>query len=75
MEITAKGVRCMDKDSKEFFLEADTVILCVGMKARADLRDSFAGAAFDVKYIGDCVQARIVKDAVHEAYDAAATIV
>ncbi|WP_343250709.1 FAD-dependent oxidoreductase [Diplocloster hominis] len=75
VEITAKGVRCMDKDSKEFFLEADTVILCVGMKARADLRDSFAGAAFDVKYIGDCVQARIVKDAVHEAYDAAATIV
>lgn len=75
VEITEKGIRCLDKEKKEFFLEADTVILCAGMKARAELRDSFSGTAFEVKNIGDCVKARIVKDAIHEAYDAVATIV
>ena len=75
VEIMAGGIRCLDKKNEEFFLCADSVIVCTGMKARAELRDSFAGAAFDVKYIGDCVRARIVKDAIHEAYDAAATIV
>lgn len=75
VRIGAQGVTYADRNGQEQFLEADTVILCTGMKARAQVRDQFDGAAFDVKYIGDCVRPRIVKDAIHEAYDAAATIV
>ena len=74
VEILDDGIRCTGGDGGELIIPADTVIVCAGMTARADVRDSFSQAAFDVKMIGDCKQARIVKDAIHEAYDAAATL-
>ncbi len=72
--ITDSGIEYIDKTGNKGHIDADTVILCAGMKAREELRDSFSQTAFDVKNIGDCKKARIVKDAIHEAYDAVATI-
>lgn len=75
VEINDRGICCMDKrECRIKCFDADTIILCTGMKARDMLRDSFAESAYEVKYIGDCVKARIVKDAIHEAFDAAVTI-
>lgn len=68
-EISDSGIRCATKDG-ELFIEADSVILCVGMRARAEVRDSFAHSAFDVINIGDCKQARLVKNAIHDALNA-----
>ena len=73
-KICADGISCENRDGNTVFIPADTVILCTGMRARAAERDSFLETAFDVKVIGDCKKARIVKDAIHEAYDAAATL-
>ena len=73
-QISGGGVTCVDAQGSELHLEADTVILCAGMQSRAEVRDQFAHAAFQVRNIGDCVKPRIVKDAIHEALDAALTI-
>lgn len=73
-QITDGGVTCVDAAGNELRLEADTVILCAGMQSRGEVRDQFARAAFQVRNIGDCVKPRIVKDAIHEALDAALTI-
>jgi len=70
MEITNKGAKCIDGEGGEIFFEADTVILCTGMRSRDAARDSFAGSAFDVISIGDCRNVGLVRDAVHGALDA-----
>ena len=72
--ITDKGVECVNADGEPVFVEADTVVVCTGMKSLEDVRDSFSESAFQVRNIGDCVRPGIIKDAIHGAYDAAFTI-
>ena len=73
-QITDAGVVCQDAQGAQVDLEADTVILCAGMKSRAAVRDSFAECAFQVTDIGDCVKPRLVGNAIQEALDAAISI-
>ena len=56
VEITDKGAYVENADGKQF-IEADTVIICVGTKALAEERDKFIDVAFDVINVGDCVKA------------------
>jgi 2,4-dienoyl-CoA reductase-like NADH-dependent reductase (Old Yellow Enzyme family)/thioredoxin reductase len=74
------GARCLSvtdksvtyaKDGKEETISADSVVLCAGMKAKAQEADSFFGSADSVTEIGDCVRARTVEWATKEAYYAA----
>jgi 2,4-dienoyl-CoA reductase-like NADH-dependent reductase (Old Yellow Enzyme family)/thioredoxin reductase len=69
-EITVAGAKCKDSQSKDFFFEADTVILATGMRSLASARDSFSGSAFDVISIGDCNRVGLIRNAVHSALDA-----
>ena len=74
------GARCLSvtdksvtyaKDGKEETISADSVILCAGMKPKAQEADGFFGSADSVTEIGDCVRARTVEWATKEAYYAA----
>ena len=73
-KITEQGVYVVDADNQEKFLEADSVIICVGNKAKTIERDVFKDVAFDVINVGDCVKAGDIRTAVHSAWDAAATL-
>lgn len=74
------GARCQSitdnsvtyvKDGKEETISADSVVLCAGMKPKAQEADTFFGCADEVSEIGDCVRARTVEWATKEAYYAA----
>ncbi len=74
-EVTDKGVYVEVKNGKEF-IEADTVIYSVGLKARADLVKAFEQC--DVPFfrpIGDCSGVAAVRKAVFTGYHAAMDII
>lgn len=75
IEIVANGVRVLGKDGAEELIEADTVVYAVGMKASADQALTLANAAPRQYFmIGDCLNPRKVKQAVHEGFHAAMDI-
>lgn len=68
-EVTGKGVK-VSQDGKEVFVEADAVVLAAGYRATPGKTQPFKGAAKEVYFVGDCVQARTIKEAVHEGFEA-----
>lgn len=54
LEVTPRTVRYADEDGKEHTLEADTVVICGGMKANREQAAAFSGSATRVFMIGDC---------------------
>ncbi len=82
--ITARtGMRCTgilpdgvtaEQDGKEIKLPADTVIIAAGLAPKLDEAESFRSCAPDFWKIGDCRQARNVRLAIHEGYDAGSYI-
>lgn len=74
-EIKDKGVTVQDKDGNEKFIEADTVVYAVGMKAKSDVVDSLRGIVPWFVAVGDCVQPRRVEQAVYEGFAAAMDII
>lgn len=69
-EITEKGVGCTDKKGQQHDLEADTVVLALGLRARRELVEKFIGLAPEVSIIGDCNEARDVYHAFEDAWRA-----
>lgn len=69
-EITDQGVKAI-QEGVEAFIPGDTVVLAAGFKADPGKLDIFKGKAAEVCYIGDCIKARNIKDAVAEGFDAA----
>ena len=55
-------------------LEADTVVLAAGMRARSQAAEEFRGIAPFFEAIGDCVVAKNVRGATRSAYDAASRL-
>jgi 2,4-dienoyl-CoA reductase-like NADH-dependent reductase (Old Yellow Enzyme family)/thioredoxin reductase len=74
--IEKNGVKAVDKDGKEVFIEADTVVFALGMKANREETEALRAAAGDtpVYEIGDCVRAAKVYEAIKEGYLAAMAI-
>jgi NADH dehydrogenase FAD-containing subunit len=74
--IEKNGVKAVDKDGKEAFIEADTVVYALGMKANREETEALRAAAGDtpVHEIGDCVRAAKVYEAIKEGYLAAMSI-
>lgn len=70
LEITPESVKVAGPDGEKT-LRADTVILAAGMRSRAQIRDSFYGAAYDVIPVGDCVRPGNLYKANRSGYDAA----
>lgn len=70
-EITADGVVVIDHNWERQHLEADTVVIAVGMAPQKELVNALEGAAPEVIAVGDCVEPRDVGDAIHAAFQAA----
>ncbi|MBA4396641.1 MAG: NADH:flavin oxidoreductase [Syntrophus sp. (in: bacteria)] len=65
--ITDKGVKVSRKGGPDF-IEGNFVILAVGLKSDPKLPEKFLSAAPDVFVIGDCVEPRMIKEAIEEGF-------
>lgn len=73
-EITAQGIKCADKNGNEVFVEADTIVVAVGMKADHAKTDALRGTAPQVQVIGDSLKPGLIRDAIFRGYHAALDI-
>jgi len=67
-------VTVADREGQRRDLEGDTVVLALGMTPRRATVDALKAAAPRVAVVGDCVKPRLIIDAVHEGFHAAAEI-
>ena len=65
--ITDKGVDVMKNLTAEF-IHGKTVVIAAGYKADPRKIEQFKGIAAEVYYVGDCVKARLIKDAIEEGF-------
>jgi len=75
LEITPTGVKYVDKDGCEQFEEADTVIYACGNRANTDVVNALKDNCNWFVATGDCIRARMVKQATYEGFCAAMDIV
>jgi 2-enoate reductase len=74
LEITDEGVTIADKLGNRSTLEADTVILAIGLKSNKKLLKSLTDRVPEVYAIGDCVEPRRVINAIWEGFHTARQI-
>jgi 2,4-dienoyl-CoA reductase-like NADH-dependent reductase (Old Yellow Enzyme family)/thioredoxin reductase len=67
--ITEKGVS-VKRRGEAAFIEADSIVLAVGLKIDPSLLEQFRAAATEFIAVGDCVQPRMIKEAVEEGFAA-----
>jgi 2,4-dienoyl-CoA reductase-like NADH-dependent reductase (Old Yellow Enzyme family)/thioredoxin reductase len=68
-EITEHGVRVADQAGARSEIKADHVVLAAGLKPDRRLFDELAGTPHMRVYaVGDCVEPRMIFEAVHEAH-------
>jgi 2-enoate reductase len=72
-EVKDNGVVCSNKSGKRL-VEADTVVLALGMKSKAELMKALEGKGLETYTIGDCVEPRNIKDAIWEGFRTARLI-
>jgi len=68
LEITKEGVVIADKRGEKSALEADTIVLAVGLQSNRELVEALQGKLPEVYAIGDCAESRRVLDAVWEGF-------
>lgn len=73
VEIISDGA-IVEMNGEKVKLEADTVIIAAGVRARVDEVETFRECAEEFWVIGDCKQGRNVHHAMHEGYDAGSYI-
>lgn len=71
-EIKKEGV-VIERDGEEMFIPADTVVISGGLMPDRDLIETLKGE-IPVQEIGDCIEPRKIKDAIHEGFQAALKI-
>jgi 2-enoate reductase len=69
LKVTDKGVVLIDKNYMKKSLEADTVVLSVGLKPNKELYDKLVGKIPNLYVIGDAREARNVMGSVWDAYE------
>ncbi len=67
VEITEKGVTGFRNGSSEFF-SAGTIVIAVGMKSERQLAEILEGIVPEIHIIGDCVEARKIREAITDGY-------
>ena len=72
--ITPEGMEVADSYGNHALIEADTVVLAAGMRARSAQAEQFRGLSLFFEPIGDCVVAKNVRGATRSGYDAASRI-
>lgn len=73
-KITETGVVCVNADGEEITVNAGSVVVAAGMKARTDVVESLRFACDEFEWVGDCKKPRQIRQAVLEGYDAAMNI-
>jgi 2,4-dienoyl-CoA reductase-like NADH-dependent reductase (Old Yellow Enzyme family)/thioredoxin reductase len=71
--ITDRGVNTRTKEGAGF-LPGETVILAAGFKADPRKTEMFRATAGEIISVGDCVRARLIKDAVEEGFAAGKSV-
>lgn len=69
--VTGEGVVCVDKEGKQFTVEADSVVLAAGYRARRDLVDELANLVDECFVIGDCTSPARIGQAMSAGHYAA----
>jgi pyruvate/2-oxoglutarate dehydrogenase complex dihydrolipoamide dehydrogenase (E3) component len=65
-KITARGLSLTDKEGKEVFVEADNIVLATGAIPDKKLGKALQGKYLEFAEIGDCVEARRIREAIEE---------
>jgi 2-enoate reductase len=66
--VTDQGVVIEDKKGKETNIKTDTIVIAMGFKPNSGLYETLKRELAEVYAIGDCIQPRLIKNAVWEAY-------
>jgi 2-enoate reductase len=74
LEIADRGVVIADKSGRRSMLEADTVVLALGLKRNERLLESVRGKVPEVYTVGDCVEPRKVINAIWDGFRTARLI-
>lgn len=75
-EFLDNGVKAVDKEGKEIFFEADTIVYATGMAPNSKVVEELRQCDVDYFFtVGDCVKPEKAKQAVHHGYFAALDIV
>lgn len=74
-EIKENGVEYLDKDGNTVFAEADTVVYACGNRSNSDVVEALRDGCSWFVPTGDCVRARMVKQATYEGFCAAMDII
>jgi 2,4-dienoyl-CoA reductase (NADPH2) len=67
-EITEKGLTITTKEGEKRTIEADTITPAVPLTPNTRLLEAFKGKAAEVYFIGDCVEPKVIIDAVAAGY-------
>jgi len=73
-EITPEGLILIDHDGNEVLIEADNIVLATGAVPDRSLSESLKGKYLQFYEVGDCVDAREIREAIHEGAWAALSI-
>jgi 2,4-dienoyl-CoA reductase-like NADH-dependent reductase (Old Yellow Enzyme family)/thioredoxin reductase len=73
-EITPEGLILIDRDGNEILIEADNIVLATGAVPDRSLSESPKGRYPRLYEVGDCVDAREIREAIHEGAWAALSI-
>jgi len=66
--VTEEGVKFLDENQEEQFIEADTLVYCGSRIANGkSLKEKFEGTAPEIVLIGDCKRPRDIKEAMADA--------
>ena len=65
-EITDKGLIFRDSQGKRTTIEADTIVLAAGARPSAQLANELKGKVRLLYAIGDCVEPRRIREAIHD---------
>ncbi len=66
-EITGRGV-WVDREGQPEFIGGDTVVLAVGLRPDLEVADMLQGKASELRLVGDCVEARLIREALEEGF-------
>ncbi len=68
VEVTDRGVTAKRSDGSSAFIPAESVVLAAGYRADARKIEAFQNLSPEIHPIGDCVKARLIKDALEEGF-------
>ena len=71
IEVTDKGVLCVDKNGNEVLVSGETIICALGQRSRTDIVEELRNTAPYVSVIGDAEKVATITNAVYRGYHTA----